>query len=48
MIEVTLGQRTFMAQAEETPPRVVDPVTHAQDRLGAEEVYDRVRRLFDS
>lgn len=48
MIELTLEQRTFMAREDEIPPRVVDPVTHARYVLVREEVYDRVRGLFDA
>jgi len=47
MIELTLEQRQAVARGEETPPRVVDPITHARYVLLREEVYDRVRRLFD-
>jgi hypothetical protein len=48
MIELTLAQRQAVAREEETPPRVVDPITHARYVLVREEIYDRVRRLFDT
>lgn len=48
MIELTLEQRNFVARNEETPPRILDPVTHTRYVLVREEVYDRVRRLFDA
>jgi hypothetical protein len=47
MIELTLEQRAFMARDDEIPPRVVDPVTHARYVLVREDVYDRVRGLFN-
>ena len=48
MIELTLEQRQAVAREEETPPRVVDPVSQARYVLVREEVFDRVRRLFDA
>jgi hypothetical protein len=48
MVELTLEQVQALAQEQETPPRVVDPITHARYALVREEVYDRVRRLFDA
>lgn len=47
MIELTLEQQTSVARDKETPPRVVDPATHTRYVLVREEVYDRVRGLFD-
>ncbi len=48
MIELTLEQRKAVAGAPETPPRVMDPSTHTKYVLVREEVYDRVRRLFEA
>lgn len=47
MIELTLEQWQAVSREKDTPLRVVDPVTHATYVLVREEVYDRVRRLFD-
>ncbi|MBM4094666.1 MAG: hypothetical protein FJ276_35450, partial [Planctomycetes bacterium] len=47
MIELTLEQWKAMATDAESPPRVVDPRTHTKYVLVPEEVYDRVRRLFE-
>jgi len=47
MIELTLEQWKAMATDAENPPRVVDPSTHTKYVLVPEEVYDRVRRLFE-
>ena len=48
MIELTLEQRKAVATDAESPPRVVDPSTHTKYVLVPEEVYDRVRRLFEA
>ena len=48
MIELTLEQRQAVAQEKEAPLRVVDPVSQARYVLVREEVYDRVKRLFDA
>ena len=47
MIELTLEQRRAMATDAESPLRVVDPSTHTKYVLVPEEVYERVRRLFE-
>ncbi len=47
MIELTLDQRRSMAQEQETPLRLVDPDTDTRYVLVREEVYNRVRLLFD-
>lgn len=47
MIELTVEQQKSVAREEETPPCVIDPVTHTRYVLVREEQYDRVRRLFD-
>jgi hypothetical protein len=48
MIELTLEQWKAMATDAESPPRVIDPSTHTKYVLVPEEVYDRVKRLFES
>ena len=48
MIQLTLEQQKAVAQDQEAPPRVIDPITHTRYVLVREEVYDRVRRLFDA
>jgi hypothetical protein len=48
MIELTLEQRKAVATDAESPPRVVDPSTHTKYVLVPEEVYDRIRRLFEA
>ena len=45
MIELTLEQQESVVREEETPPRVIDPVTQTRYVLLREDVYDRVRRL---
>ena len=45
MIELTLEQQKSVARGEETPPRVIDPVTHTRYVLLREDVYNRVSRL---
>ena len=47
MIELTQEQQKSVAREGETPPRVIDPITHTRYVLVREDVYDRVRRLFD-
>ncbi len=48
MIELTREQQKSLVHGEETPPRVLDPVTHTRYVLLREDVYDRVRRLVGS
>jgi hypothetical protein len=47
MIELTLEQRKAVATDAETPPRVIDPSTHAKYVLVREELYDRVRQVLE-
>ncbi len=48
MIELTLEQRKAVATDVESPPRVIDPSTHTKYVLVREELYDRVRRIFEA
>ena len=48
MIELTEEQRQAVATSEENPPRVVDPNTKTKYVLVREDVYDRVKRVFES
>ena len=48
MIELTSEQSNAMARDSETPPRVLDPNTQTKYVLVREDLYDRVRRLFES
>ena len=48
MIELTMEQRKAVATDAEAPPRVLDPSTHTKYVLVPEEVYDRVRRVFEA
>jgi len=48
MIELTLEQRKAVATAAEMPPRVIDPSTHTKYVLVCEELYDRVRQVFEA
>ncbi len=48
MIELTLEQRKAVATDAETPPRVIDPSTRTRYVLVREELYDRVRRVFEA
>jgi hypothetical protein len=48
MIELTLEQRRAVATDAESPPRVIDPSTHTKYVLVREELYDRVRQVFDA
>ena len=48
MIELTLEQRKAVATDAESPPRVIDPSTHTKYVLVREELYDRVRQVFDA
>lgn len=48
MIELTLEQRKAVTTDAETPPRVIDPSTHTKYVLVREELYDRVRQVFES
>jgi len=45
MIELTLEQQKSVVRGEESPLRVIDPVTHTRYVLLREDVYDRVSRL---
>ena len=48
MIELTEEQRQAVATTGENPPRVVDPDTQTKYVLVREEVYDRVKRVFEA
>jgi len=48
MIELTLEQRNAVARDAETPPRIMDPSTHMKYVLLREDVYDRVRLVFEA
>jgi len=48
MIELTLEQRKAVATNAETPPRVIDPSTQTKYVLVREELYDRVRQVFEA
>ena len=47
MIELTLVERKAVATNAERP-RVIDPSTHTKYVLVREELYDRVRQVFDA
>ncbi len=48
MIELTMDQQKAVAGNDETPPRVLDPVTRTRYVLVREDVYMRAQRLFDA
>jgi hypothetical protein len=48
MIELTAEQRRFVECDEETPPRVVDPVTQARYVLLREDVFHQLKTLVDT
>jgi len=48
MIELTLEQRKAVATGDETPLRVLDPSTRTKYVLVREELYDRVRQVFEA
>ena len=48
MIELTLEQRKAVATDAETPLRVIDPTTRTKYVLVREELYDRVRQVFEA
>ena len=47
MIELTAEQHMAVSSDAESPPRVIDPVTHTKYVLVREEIYNRVRIVFD-
>lgn len=47
MIKLTPAQRQAVAQKLEVPPRAIDPDTQTTYVLIPEEMYDRVKALFE-
>lgn len=48
MIELTIEQRQAVAREGEVPPRAIDPDTKTTYVLVPEQVYNRVKALFNA
>ena len=48
MIELTVEQGQAVVRQHETPPRALDPGTQTTYVLIREEIYNRVKALFDA